>query len=448
MPLNKPANDTLFAAASGAMGLAFFLVVGWRLLPPQSIEWILAQPMDPPHHYMGWLLFRQSPWTFPPGMMTNYGYPLGVSVTYVDIVPLLAFPLKLLNPVLPQRFQFFGLWLALSVSLQGTFGYLLARRVLNDRASSLIASAFFIASPIAFFRFFSHIALAGHWIILACLWLVLREDGKPAFRQWLAILLIALLVHPYLFIMAAALLTADLLRLRCVLRTVSLPKMLLYGLGLAGPAAAAMYLLGIFNTQQVAAGGYGLFSMNVNAVVNGMGNSAVLPNLPQQPMQYEGFNHLGLGIMSLLAVAAVRFLIRPRRMERLKARWPLLLVAGGLTFIALSNRVFIGPHAAFMGPGPSDDQQVSGNLPLLRAALLAGLLPADGVCADSTQADQAAALGADAGWGGGRAAAIRPVAADAIHFQELEGGRVVAASTAFAFLVPCRAVVQHSLFPA
>lgn len=43
--------------------LAFLLVIGPRALDPQNIAWLAEG--DPATHYLGWVFFRHSPWTFP-----------------------------------------------------------------------------------------------------------------------------------------------------------------------------------------------------------------------------------------------------------------------------------------------------------------------------------------------------------------------------------------------
>jgi hypothetical protein len=55
--------------------VAFFLVVGPRALNPLNIAWLGNG--DPATHYLGWVFFRQSPWSFPIGLNPSYGLELG-----------------------------------------------------------------------------------------------------------------------------------------------------------------------------------------------------------------------------------------------------------------------------------------------------------------------------------------------------------------------------------
>ena len=53
--------------------------------------------------------------------------------------------------------------------------------------------------------------------------------------------------------------------------------------------------------------GYGLFSLNLNAPVNpmedGFGAATALPLF--HPAQYEGYNYLGIGVITLLIIGVV-----------------------------------------------------------------------------------------------------------------------------------------------
>lgn len=50
---------------------AFFMVIGPRALDPQNIAWL--ESGDPATHYLGWVFFRHSPWSFPLGLNPSYG---------------------------------------------------------------------------------------------------------------------------------------------------------------------------------------------------------------------------------------------------------------------------------------------------------------------------------------------------------------------------------------
>lgn len=61
---------SIIAALLGAM--YFFILLGWRILNPVDISW-LAGWTDVFQPFVGFHYFRQSPWTFPPGIIEGYG---------------------------------------------------------------------------------------------------------------------------------------------------------------------------------------------------------------------------------------------------------------------------------------------------------------------------------------------------------------------------------------
>ena len=92
------------------LGLAaFLLVVGPAPLDPTNIAW-LAQA-DAATNYLGWAFYRQSSWGWPLAANPAYGLDIAGSVMMADANPLMAIPFKLLGPLLPTRFQYFGFWL-------------------------------------------------------------------------------------------------------------------------------------------------------------------------------------------------------------------------------------------------------------------------------------------------------------------------------------------------
>ena len=115
MNLEKKDWSALYPLLLGAC--AFFLTVGFAPLNPNNADWILGR-LDPTQHYLGWLFFRNGPWTFPVGLNPLFGLDLSSSIVYSDSIPLLAIPLKALDPLLPDRFHYFGLWIFASFLLQ------------------------------------------------------------------------------------------------------------------------------------------------------------------------------------------------------------------------------------------------------------------------------------------------------------------------------------------
>ena len=112
----------------------FYLIVGFGPLNPENLSWIFGR-FDPPQHYLGWVFYRYSPWSFPIGLNPNFGMDISSSIVYTDSIPIMAIFFKLLSPILPQVFQYFGIWLLLCFLLQAWFAW---------KIISLISSHFWV----------------------------------------------------------------------------------------------------------------------------------------------------------------------------------------------------------------------------------------------------------------------------------------------------------------
>jgi hypothetical protein len=205
--------------------LIYFIVVGTNTLRFENFAWLM-QSEDPATHYTGWMFFRNSPWTFPIGANPDYGLEIGSSIFYSDSLPLFAFAFKLLSPILPSVFQYFGLWILLCFILQAWFAWRLVSLISTSMTIKFCATALFLFSPPLLARLYGHDTLAGHWLILAGLYLCLAKDIPHKKWKWLALAVIASLVHSYLLAMVVLLWISDTLR-RLVVHDLN-PLSLLY----------------------------------------------------------------------------------------------------------------------------------------------------------------------------------------------------------------------------
>lgn len=124
----------------------FLLIYGVSVLSFTNVDWLLASTKleglsDLSQHYLGWVAFRNSPWHFPFGLFDGL-YSDSLSITYTDSIPLFAIPFKLLSPLLPEQFQYFGLYGILSYALTGGFAALLLWFGTSSTIYSIIGSFF------------------------------------------------------------------------------------------------------------------------------------------------------------------------------------------------------------------------------------------------------------------------------------------------------------------
>lgn len=131
MKLTKP-QQKMLAALLGALAgcLVFLWVYGTAPLNVGWDAWILNgyDETDVQQHYAGWLLFRNSHWTFPLGLADTIAAPDGTIISYTDSIPWVSIFFKLLRGVLPATFQWFGWYVLACFALQGAAGALLALR--------------------------------------------------------------------------------------------------------------------------------------------------------------------------------------------------------------------------------------------------------------------------------------------------------------------------------
>ncbi|HEX7044424.1 MAG TPA: DUF6311 domain-containing protein [Burkholderiales bacterium] len=322
--------------------LAFLLVVGPRTLYPTNIAW-LGQG-DAATQYLGWAFFRESPWSFPVGLNPRYGLELASAIVFSDSIPLFAFVFKPFSALLPGTFQYFGLWLLLCFALQAWVGWKLVGLVSADTAVRLLGSAFFVLAPPMLWRLQGHFSLVGHFLVLAALYLALRPQARRQPWLWAGVLAAAALVHPYFLAMTGALWIAD------------LAARALAGHRAAARAGEVVVLLllttivcwqaGYFSVgANAAAGGYGMYRLNLVSLVNPLSWSFLLKDIRQGPGDYEGFNYLGLGVLVLILGCVPSWIAsRGRLLPGMFARPFLLAVLAALALFAVTHRIGFGPR--------------------------------------------------------------------------------------------------------
>ncbi len=341
-------------AVSLAVGLLFTLILlGPAVINPHNIGWLLGDPAD---HFIAWELLRQDPhWHWPLTYTDRVGYPLGENVALMDPNPLLAVLFKPFSPLLPEPFQYLGIEAILICALQFFFSIRLFRLLLGPNPVGIfLCSVFFLIAPPLAWRIRNHLALSNHWLLVAALLLYFRaqQESPQAIRRFMvsALLLaaVAIAINPYPAFQVVAVLTAAAASLLWQ-RRLTLAKALGFEAAMGVACALVAYSMGFF----IAGGkGYGLFgyrsySLNLLAPFDpdfyGSILSRLLPQFPKSPT--ETANYLGAGIIFLLVALLLLFALQAEKLRALDKRQviPLLLCCLGLTLMALSTKVMIGP---------------------------------------------------------------------------------------------------------
>lgn len=343
-------RDFLGSLAALALGLAAFLVlVGWPTLLPTNIAWLTTG--DRAMHTLGWMFFREAPWQNPPGLSPDLGIELSSSIALVDGLPLFALPLKLIRDWLPQPFQYWGDWLLLSFMLQSLFAYALARELSATRIVALAAAAFALITPAFMFRVPMHLALSGHWTIIAALYLYARRTPP---RLWMWPLLVALTasIHAYLLAMVMAVWLAALVE-RVWNRRLNLGWALLEIIVVFAPTVLVLWIAGFFTGGALGSYGYGDYKLNLLWPFLRYDQwSQLFPALPHTKFDYEGLSFLGIGIMALLPVALFSGALAKLR-SGITSRWlPLTIVLVLMLVFAFSQKITFGDQVLFEIPMP------------------------------------------------------------------------------------------------
>ncbi|MCG6533160.1 MAG: DUF6311 domain-containing protein, partial [Syntrophales bacterium LBB04] len=327
--------------------IAFFSITGGKILWPTYTAWIMDG--DPAQSLVGWQFFRYSPTLqWPIGVNPNYGMNIGSSIVFTDSLPLLAFFFKPLSTLLPETFQYLGLWILICFSLQSFFAWKLLSLFTQDKWLPLIGSIFFTLAPVYLSRLTvvsCHYALFGQWVLLAALHYYFTKD-LSIFR-WIGLLAATVLIHAYLFAMVFVIWSADLIQ-RCWLKQTNISKTLNYFVAGSLTIAIIMWATGYFMLgKDIADSGFGHTRMNLLSLINPEEIwSKLLPAQKGGSGDYEGFNYLGLGMLGLCLVAVYVFLRNVKISHKVKII-PIFIISVGFFLFAISNKVAIGTHELF-----------------------------------------------------------------------------------------------------
>lgn len=311
MRLNKRATIGLGAI----IGIfAFLLIYGMTPLDVTNDNWIMSgyNEGDIIQHYAGWVEYRASDWAFPIGLATNMAYGDGTVITYTDSIPWVAIVSKIFSNILPDTFQYFGVYTLCCFILQGIAAALLMLRKTDNPIFIFLGTIPFCFSPIFLERAFRHTALGSQWLILFSIYYYLEIRRKIAdgvkVRYPVAFCILGVLaigIHPYFLPMVMIFVLLICLEL-CK------SKGMRQGICWLTMHFVVIYLVGILlgalgHGVPISRADYGFFSINLNAIFNpkscgGYKWSHILPTQPQILGNYDGFNYLGLGIILLLII--------------------------------------------------------------------------------------------------------------------------------------------------
>jgi hypothetical protein len=316
--MNRPggAGQALLAGAIAGLA-AFLLVIGpGVLLDPEAA--MPAPPGDWAMTLSGARAFVVDAWRWPLFRYEGLSEAHATNAIFTDSVPLHALLWKILSGRSAEGFAWFlPTFLLLLFLLQGAAAALALRLLGVTARGPLVAGAALFALWPVFIARFWHPALSAHGIVILALALLLvppraGSEGRRALG-WAALLAVAVLLHAYLFAMAAAawaVAFADALLRPAQPRGRTLAEAGATALLLAGVMLAAGY----FSGAPSGSGGFGHFSASLAAPFIHGGTSALPDLLAVAPGQYEGYAYVpvaGWGLLALALALALRGRGRP-----------------------------------------------------------------------------------------------------------------------------------------
>lgn len=339
----------------------FIAIYGIQVLDFSYTDWLTPRShSDLSQHYLGWVEYRASDWHFPLGLIDNIVYPEKISVFYTDSIPLFAFCFKVLSGILPDKFQYFGLFGIICYSLMGGFAASIIFYFTNHAFASVVSSLFFSGSLLILWRMYEHTALSAHFIILASFYLWKCKENKittlVSAVLWNILSAVAIMTQAYFIPMVWGIMLCDILEQ--VLRK-EYRRGIITIITTVITTVTIGYLFGMFYGNTPVSGDFfGIFSFNLNGFINSQGYSKIINALPlSNGFQYEGLAYLGAGILFLVITLAVMLIakiilkVRPYRDKGLlqckgyKKILPDLVCAVGFLLASLSNQITWGSHS-------------------------------------------------------------------------------------------------------
>ena len=301
--MSEKNKKKLSILAGCLVSLIFILII----FTPQNVDplftgWVKNGGGDNLQHYLGWRFFRNDGWNRFFLFMRNLNYPVGTSVIVTDSNPLFCLLLKPLNKVLPAEFQFNGIWIVLSYLLIAFFSGMNSWQLTHKVSFTLAGTIISILNPVVMQRALIHDTLTAHWLILVAVLLALNFKKRWNPVGWFVLTVSALLIHIYFIPMIAFVLALQMIRM--LVKKQPVIKMIVLTAVFSIALIFGYFLFG-FSHILPQTGSYGELSMNLNAFINPDSIPSILGTRPTNPLQYEGFNYWGIGLILIVLAACL-----------------------------------------------------------------------------------------------------------------------------------------------
>ena len=341
--------------------LAGLLILGPLNVVPTRTLWLTNSQLhvDAQAAQIAWNFFRHTKVLQWP-LTGLEGYPEGSPFLLQTGAgsPLFGLPLKYLNPVLPNNFQYLGAWIVTCFFLQGYFA---ARFFANNnvnRTLTVLSSGFVTMSPIFIHRMgiMGQLDMAAHWMILAAMSLYVSNSRT---RSWALVTSASLFVGPYIAVMVFAVWTSHLLR-SAFQKLANRQQIIKEFLIIVSACVFTATSLGYHTYLNGTAQGPGFFRLNVASFINPaishggtvfppasriLGTFDPISSRPFIAFESEGFNFVGLipillFVVALPSLTVLLFQLKHQQIKSIAGMWgPLFALASLLLVFAFSHRI-------------------------------------------------------------------------------------------------------------
>ena len=326
--------------------ISWIYLLGFDYIYPTNVSWLNSGDLST--YQLGWEYFRNDKWRFPIGLNPNYGIYSDSNIIYSDSIPLLAIIFKLFNFLLPEKFQYFSIWIFLCIYLQIFFSFKIIFIGTGHKFFSLIGSLFFLTASIFIHRSGIHLSLLGQWLILCGIFIEISENNKKYFFRLITILL-SLVIHFYFFLMLLIIIFSQdfyklVIKKKYYLDIIKeLTIIIILSLVL-------MYVIGYFSIKldDGLGWGYGYYNFNLNSFINpsGLNNngtfswSNLLMKQNYQNKEIEGFSYLGISGIIFFIIFSINFFKKKYKIFFQNLNWVIIIVP--FLIISISNNINFG----------------------------------------------------------------------------------------------------------
>ena len=327
-------------------------IFGFDYISFTNTDWLRSHDMTA--EFMTWKYYKNDIWRFPIGNNPNYGMDLGSGIVFSGSIPLLSIIFKLFGNFLPNNFHHFGLWIFICFFLQSYISFLIIYHHTKNLTFSIIASLFFLLSPVLFNKIILHLSLSAHWLILLGFYIEIKNELSKKTFYWTALISLSALIHFYFTIILLGMFFLFILNdhlinfnFKKLIAQISLPFIFLL---------ITMYIVGYFEVPFTDAlgYGYGYYKLNLTSIINpitstpnGIINwSLFLPKILKGAGDAEGFSYLGIGGIFLLIIVIFCIFFNFTEFKNKKYR-PYYLIIILFSLIALTNKISFANNLLF-----------------------------------------------------------------------------------------------------